>query len=192
MMIGSYKSMIKHLNLNLNPRSVPPASYALSLTSPPLNPRYTTDSSWRDLTESRKTSLSIWIQHSRLIYTGRIEHWLLTPTCGVSSMDGHTTCTRTWSSCFNQDWRDWFAVSFSRSLDLRISTPPFFFFILDICWSIGRMLYLLWISDFLVCLLFVVCLAGLLSFFDYFLFSIFDYLYTPTSGYHDQISTNQY
>ena len=45
MMIGSYKSMIKHLNLNLNPRSVPPASYALSLTSPPLNPRYTTDSS---------------------------------------------------------------------------------------------------------------------------------------------------
>lgn len=111
-----------------------------------------------------------------------------------SILDGwtHHMHPRTWSSCFNQDWRDWFAVSFSVLLIwefqhlLSSSSSSTYAGLLGGCYTFFEFR----ISCF--CLHFVVCLAGLLSFFDYFLFlyfwlSLYPYIWLSRSDKYQSI-----
>lgn len=191
-------------HLDLNPR--PPASYASiphithhPTTPLPINPRYTTDSSWRDLdripekhpnlsgSESNVRDSSIRARDgSDWVYPRWMDGWI-----------HHVLLHLHLHMIFLlQPGLTWL-VSFagSCSLDLRIENfNTSFLFLLHprhMDWSVERMLYFLWTFGFLFCL-FCCLLAGLLSFFGYFLFSYFLLSLYPYIWYHDQISTNQY
>lgn len=179
MMIGSYKSMIKHLNLNLNPRSVSPrpshypSHHPLSTLATQRIPREgiwpnpgkhhcPSESNIRDSSTRDGSNIGSWLLHAEY------PRWMDTPHAPPHMIfllqPGLAWLIRCLVFC---------------SLDLRISTLTFFFFILDICWSIGRMLYFLWISDFLFLSPFC-CLFGWIAVILWlFPFSLFLIIFIP-------------
>ena len=178
---------IPHITQHPSPNTQHPT------TPLPINPRYTTDSSWRDLDRIPEEHPNLSGSESNVrdssIRARDGSDWVYSRW-----MDGHTacicTCTCTWSSCFNQDWRDWFRWllfswfenwEFQHFFSLSPSSSTYGL----VCWE-DVILSLNFRISFLSFLLFVGWIAVILWLFPFFLFLIS--FYTPTSD-HDQIST---